>query len=78
MEEREVVGGWMGSRRKICRSGRASVDDRIGVVYTFWNSNVSRKIIRVLSFVDVRGFGTVERRKCAADGLWKKCRLNSL
>jgi hypothetical protein len=67
-----------GSRRKICRSGRTSVDDRVGVVYAFWSSNVSRKVIRALSFVDVRGFGTVERRKCAADGLWKEYRLNSL
>lgn len=73
-----MVGGWMSSRRKICRNGRASVDDCMGVVYAFWNSNVSRKVIRALSFVDVRGFGTVERRKCAADGLWKECRLNSL
>lgn len=74
-----MVSGWMGSRRKICRSGRTSVDDRMGVIYAFWNSNVSWKVIRVLSFVDVRGFGTVERRKCAAeDGLWKECRLNSL
>ena len=55
------------------------MDDRMGVIYAFWNPNVSWKVIRVLSFVDVRVFGTVERRKCAAeDGLWKKYRLNSL
>ena len=66
------MDGWAGLRRKICCNGRASVDDRMGVIYAFWDSNVSRKVIRVVSFVGVRGFGTVERRKCAAeDRLWK-------
>lgn len=72
-----MVGGWraQGGRFVVAEE---RLGDRMGVVYAFWSSNVSRKVIRALSFVDVRGFGTVERRKCAADGLWKEYRLNSL
>ena len=59
-----MVGGWMGSRRKICRSGRASMDDRMGVIYAVLELECQ-----------LEGYSSLKFRRCP--GIWN-CRTEKM